>query len=245
MVAHNAETSDTADSSECYPDGNSQTFSPSDKASDDPQPYELSVSLSGDATSTSCSTRAHHEEVHGEVTLRLNPDSGRGISTFFYEMRATCAIRGKELTICKTNGEMGVLARVPLDKLQVTVWPNRPNLFGLASDCNDVVCCTDSEDIRNEWQAVFQQLGVDVATKLPEADDLVDSSKYWAVPAIDVAEKGLERGMAVEIQCGGVHAVRMALAKLRISIGRVLTSRHGQGQDSRRQARTGPVWYTG
>ena len=103
MVAHNNETSDTADSSECYPDGNSKTFSPSNKASNDPQPYELSVSLSGDTTSTSCSTRAHHEEVHGEVTLRVNPESGRGISTFFYEMCATCAIRGNKLTICKTN----------------------------------------------------------------------------------------------------------------------------------------------
>ena len=89
---------------------------------------------------------------------------------------------------------------LPLDKLQVTVWPNRPNLFGLVSDCNNVVCCTDSEDIQNEWQAVFQQLGVDVATKLPEADNLVDSSKHWAVPAIDVTEKGLEHGMSVEIQ---------------------------------------------
>ena len=89
---------------------------------------------------------------------------------------------------------------MPLDKLQVTVWPNRPNLFGLVSDCNNVVCCTDSEDIQNEWQAVFQQLGVDVATKLPEADNLVDSSKHWAVPAIDVTEKGLEHGMSVEIQ---------------------------------------------
>ncbi len=106
--------------------------------------------------------RAAHEEARGEVTVRLDPDSERGI-------RATCAICFNKLTICRTTQEKAVLARVSLDKLHVTVWPNRPNLFGLASSCNavdDIVCCADSEDIRNELLAVFRRLGIDVATKL-------------------------------------------------------------------------------
>jgi hypothetical protein len=111
--------------------------------------------------------RAAHEEARGEVTVRLDPDSERGI-------RATCAICFNKLTICRTTQEKAVLARVSLDKLHVTVWPNRPNLFGLASSCNavdDIVCCADSEDIRNEWIAVFRRLGIDVATKLGASEE--------------------------------------------------------------------------
>ncbi len=111
---------------------------------------------------------AAHEEVWGEVTLRLDLDSKRGI-------RATCAIRSNELTICKTQDEKAVLARVPLSELQVTLWPHRQEVFGLSSGCSadddDIVCCADSEDIRNEWLTVFQRLGIDVATKLLSADD--------------------------------------------------------------------------
>jgi hypothetical protein len=101
------------------------------------------------------------------VTLRLDLDSECGI-------RATCAIRSNELTISKTHDERAVLARVPLSELQVTLWHHRQELFGLASSCNavdDIVCCADSEDIRNEWLAVFQRLGIDVATKLGADDE--------------------------------------------------------------------------
>ena len=119
-----------------------------------------------DAAAPACA-RAAHEEARGEVTLRLDLDSECGI-------RATCAIRSNELTISKTHDERAVLARVPLSELQVTLWHHRQELFGLASSCNavddDIVCCADSEDIRNEWLAVFQRLGIDVATKLG-ADD--------------------------------------------------------------------------
>jgi hypothetical protein len=114
---------------------------------------------------------AAHEEARGEVTLRLDLDSERGI-------RATCAIRSNELTICKTQDEKAVLARVPLSELQVMLWPHRQNLFILASGYNavdDIVCCADSEDIRNEWLAVFQRLGIDVATKLGADDDYLDA----------------------------------------------------------------------
>ena len=125
-----------------------------------------------DAAAPACA-RAAHEEARGEVTLRLDLDSECGI-------RATCAIRSNELTICKTNDDKAVLARVPLSELQVTLWPHRQELFGLASSCNavddDIVCCADSEDIRNEWLAVFQRLGIDVATKLGADDEeYVDS----------------------------------------------------------------------
>jgi hypothetical protein len=113
-----------------------------------------------------------HEEARGEVTLLLDLDSERGI-------RATCAIRSNGLTICKTQGDKAVLAHVPLSELQVTLWPHRQELFGLASGCNtddDIVCCADSEDIRNEWLAAFQRLGIDVATKLGADDEeYVDS----------------------------------------------------------------------
>ena len=109
-----------------------------------------------------------HEEARGEVTLRPDLSSERGI-------RATCTIRSNELTICKTKDGKAVLARVPLSELQVTLWPHRPELFGLASGCNavddDIVCCADSEDIRNEWLAVFQRLGINVATKLTADDE--------------------------------------------------------------------------
>jgi hypothetical protein len=108
-----------------------------------------------------------HEEARGEVTLLLDLDSERGI-------RATCAISSNELTICRTQGDKAVLAHVPLSELQVTLWPHRQELFGLASGCNtddDIVCCADSEDIRNEWLAVFQRLGIDVATKLGADDE--------------------------------------------------------------------------
>ena len=116
---------------------------------------------------------AAHEEVCGEVTLRLDLDSKRGI-------RATCAIRSNELTICKTQDEKAVLARVPLSELQVTLWPHRQEVFGLSSGCSadddDIVCCADSEDIRNEWLTVFQRLGIGVATKLSAGDEeYVDS----------------------------------------------------------------------
>jgi hypothetical protein len=119
-----------------------------------------------DAAAPACA-RAAHEEARGEVTLRLDLDSECGI-------RATCAIRSNELTISKTHDERAVLARVPLSELQVTLWPHRQELFGLASSCNavdDIVCCADSEDIRNEWLAVFQRLGIDVATKLGADDE--------------------------------------------------------------------------
>ena len=110
---------------------------------------------------------AAHEEARSEVTVRLDLDSERGL-------RATCAIRSNELTICKTQDDKAVLARVPLSELQVTLWPHRQELFGLTSGCNvddDIVCCADSEDIRNEWLAVFQRLGIDVATKLGAYDE--------------------------------------------------------------------------
>ena len=42
------------------------------------------------------------------------------------------------------------------------VWPSRPTATMVC-----VVCCIDSKDIRNEWLAVFQRLGVDVATGYP------------------------------------------------------------------------------
>jgi len=91
-----------------------------------------------------------------------------------------CAIRSNELTICKTQDDKAVFARVPLSELQVTLWPHRQELFGLASGCcnvdDDIVCCVDSEDIWNEWLAVFQRLGIDVATKLGADDEeYVDS----------------------------------------------------------------------
>jgi hypothetical protein len=118
---------------------------------------------------------AAHEDVWGEVTVRLDLDSKCGI-------RATCAIRSNELTICKAQDENAVLARVPLSELQVTLWPHRQEVFGLSSGCNadddvdDIVCCADSEDIRNEWLAVFKRLGIDVATKLGADDEeYVDS----------------------------------------------------------------------
>ena len=113
---------------------------------------------------------AAHEDVWGEVTVRLDLDSKCGI-------RATCAIRSNELTICKAQDENAVLARVPLSELQVTLWPHRQEVFGLSSGCNadddvdDIVCCADSEDIRNEWLAVFKRLGIDVATKLGADDE--------------------------------------------------------------------------
>jgi hypothetical protein len=120
-----------------------------------------------DAAAPACA-RAAHEEARGEVTLRLDLDSECGI-------RATCAIRSNELTISKTHDERAVLARVPLSELQVTLWHHRQELFGLASSCNavddDIVCCADSEDIRNEWLAVFKRLGIDVATKLGADDE--------------------------------------------------------------------------
>jgi hypothetical protein len=109
--------------------------------------------------------RPAHEEARGEVTLRPDMDSERGI-------RATCTIRSNELTICKTHDGKAVLARVPLSELHVTLWPHRPELFGLASAVDDdIVCCADSEDIRNEWLAVFQRLGINVATKLGADDE--------------------------------------------------------------------------
>jgi hypothetical protein len=115
---------------------------------------------------------AAHEEARSEVTVRLDLDSERGL-------RATCAIRSNELTICKTQDDNAVLARVPLSELQVTLWPHRQELFGLASGCivdDDIVCVADSEDIRNDWLAVFQRLGIDVATKLGADDEeYVDS----------------------------------------------------------------------
>ena len=122
-----------------------------------------------DAAAPACA-RAAHEEARGEVTLRLDLDSECGI-------RATCAIRSNELTICKAQDENAVLARVPLSELQVTLWPHRQEVFGLSSGCNadddvdDIVCCADSEDIRNEWLAVFKRLGIDVATKLGADDE--------------------------------------------------------------------------
>jgi hypothetical protein len=120
--------------------------------------------------------RAAHEEARGDVTVRLDLDSERGI-------RATCAISGNELTIatiCKTQDERAILARVPLSELQVTLWPHRQEVFGLSSGCSadddDIVCCADSEDIRNEWLTVFQRLGIGVATKLSAGDEeYVDS----------------------------------------------------------------------
>ena len=98
-------------------------------------------------------------------------------------------------------------------ELQVTVWPQSPDMFGLASGCktvDDIVCCADSEHIRNEWLDVFHRLGIDIASKLGADDE--DHHQYdeeqqarsrraehCAVPATlcDTAdEKGLKRGVA-------------------------------------------------
>ena len=136
---------------------------------------------------------AAHEEARGEVTLRLDLDSERGI-------RATCAIRSNELTICKTQDEKAVLARVPLSKLQVMLWPHRQDLFVLASGYNavdDIVCCADSEDIRNEWLAVFRRLGIDVATKLGADDeDYLDS---W-LAGIEIHGDALKARLAYKLR---------------------------------------------
>jgi hypothetical protein len=144
-----------------------------------------------------------HEKVRGEVTVRLNSDSERG-------MRVACSIRSNKLTIFETKDEKAVLARVALGELQVTVWPQSPDMFGLASGCNtvdDIVCCADSEHIRNEWLDVFHRLGIDIATKLGADDEEYDEeqqarsrrAEHCAVPPIlcDTAdEKGLKRGVA-------------------------------------------------
>ena len=111
------------------------------------------------ATARAC---AAYEEFRGEVTVRLDTDAEHG-------MRVTCAIRSNKLTIFKTKDEKAFLACIPLGKLQVTTWPHRKDLFCLMSACaagDDIVCCADSEDIRNEWLAVFRRLDVDVATML-------------------------------------------------------------------------------
>ena len=117
---------------------------------------------------------AEHEEAQGKVTVRLDPDSEHGV-------RMTCVIRSNKLKLFKTK--KAVWARVPLDELQVTVWPHRSDLFGLASgfEADDIVCCADSEDIRNEWLAFFQRLGIDVATKLGADDELYVLSWFVGV----------------------------------------------------------------
>jgi hypothetical protein len=89
-------------------------------------------------------------------------------------MRVTCAISSNKLTIFKSKDEKAFFARIPLGKLQVTMWPHRKDLFCLASACDagdNIVCCADSEDIRNEWLAVFRRLDIDVATKLGADDE--------------------------------------------------------------------------
>jgi hypothetical protein len=124
------------------------------------------MQLSRDAAATlrACAT---YGEFRGEVTVRLDPDSERG-------MRLTCAISSNKLTIFKTKDKKAFFARIPLGKLQVTMWPHRKDLFCLASACDagdNIVCCADSEDIRNEWLAVFRRLDIDVATKLGADDE--------------------------------------------------------------------------
>ena len=110
-------------------------------------------------TARACTT---YEEFRGEVTVSLDTDSEHG-------MRVTCAIRSNKLTIFKTKDEKAFFARIPLGKLQVTTWPHRKYLFCLLSACaagDDIVCCADSEDIRNEWLAVFRRLDVNIVTML-------------------------------------------------------------------------------
>ena len=159
-----------------------------------------------DAAASLPNTPRGAEKVRGEVTVRLNPDSERG-------MRVTCAIHSNKLTIFETKDEKAVLARVALGELQVTVWPQSPDMFGLASVCkavDNIVCCADSEHIRNEWLDVFHRMGIDIASKLGADDE--DHHQYdeeqqarsrraehCAVPATlcDTAdEKGLKRGVA-------------------------------------------------
>jgi hypothetical protein len=126
------------------------------------------------APSRACATYA---EVRGEVTVRLDPDSERG-------MRVTCAIRSNKLTIFKTKDEKALFARMPLGELQVTMWPHRKDLFFLASVCDagdHIVCCADSEHIRNEWLAVFRRLGIDVATKLGDEDEEYLRARFTGV----------------------------------------------------------------
>jgi hypothetical protein len=77
-----------------------------------------------------------HEEAQGEMTVPLDPDSEHGV-------RVTCVIRSNKLTLFKTKDKKAMLTRVPLDELQVVVWPHRSDLLGLASgfEADDIVLC--------------------------------------------------------------------------------------------------------
>ena len=124
------------------------------------------MQLSRDAAATlrACAT---YGEFRGEVTVLLDPDSERG-------MRVTCAISSNKLTIFKTKDKKAFFASIPLGKLQVTMWPHHKDLFCLASACDaadNIVCGVNSEDILNEWLAVFRRLDIDVATKLGAYDE--------------------------------------------------------------------------
>ncbi len=126
------------------------------------------------------------EEVRGELTVRRNPDSQ-------HDMRVTCTILSNKFMIFKTKDKKALLARIPLGELQVTIWPHRKDLFCLASSCDAgdyIVCCADSEDIRSEWLAVFQEQGIDVATELGADDEAYVNSWLAGIEVNGDALKG-------------------------------------------------------
>jgi hypothetical protein len=80
----------------------------------------------------------------------------------------------------------------------------RKDLFCLASACDagdHIVCCADSEDIRNQWRAVFLEhgwrLGIDVATKLG-----ADGEEYLCacLTGVEIHRDALEAQLACSLR---------------------------------------------
>ena len=113
-------------------------------------------------------------EVRGEITLKASANH-RG------SIRAVCAVRHGVLTLTEaqpaTRDSSGagsqsrilaaVLAEVPMEDLAVGLRKGRANSFTLATLHADkmydkIQCLADDEVTRDEWIAVFRQIGVPI-----------------------------------------------------------------------------------
>ena len=114
--------------------------------------------------------RPSYREARGRLTLKASADHPGAV-------RAVCSIEHRVLTLSKASRDMCgdgsqhispvVLAQVPLEELAVRLQRGRADMFTIATRhknrlYDEIYCFADDQAERDEWIAVFRQMGVSI-----------------------------------------------------------------------------------
>jgi hypothetical protein len=114
--------------------------------------------------------RPSYREARGRLTLKASADHPGAV-------RAVCSIEHRVLTLSKASRDTCgdgsqhispvVLAQVPLEELAVRLQRGRADMFTIATRhknrlYDEIYCFADDQAERDEWIAVFRQMGVSI-----------------------------------------------------------------------------------